>query len=79
MPKTPPIPKTIASFTHTQDKRRNIPSAEYQTMLDADAKKSDEKLEQMIITFRELNPDYKEFVLHFIDQLLKLQGKGPRH
>jgi hypothetical protein len=46
-------------------------------MLDADAKKPDEKLEQMIITFRELNPDYKEFVLHFIGQLLKLQKKGP--
>ncbi|GHV03266.1 hypothetical protein FACS189485_05980 [Spirochaetia bacterium] len=40
--------------------------------------KPDEKLEQMIITFRELNPDYKDFVLHFIDQLLKLQPKGPR-
>ncbi|GHU05543.1 hypothetical protein FACS1894147_11820 [Spirochaetia bacterium] len=38
-------------------------------------KKPDEKLEQMIITFRELKADYKDFVLHFIDQLLKLQGK----
>jgi transcriptional regulator with XRE-family HTH domain len=36
-------------------------------------RKPDEKLEQMIITFRELNPNFKEFVLHFIDQLLKLQ------
>jgi transcriptional regulator with XRE-family HTH domain len=38
--------------------------------------KPDEKLEQMIITFRELNPNFKEFVLHFIDQLLKLQKKS---
>jgi transcriptional regulator with XRE-family HTH domain len=39
-------------------------------------KKPDEKLEQMIITFRELNPSFKDFVLHFIDQLLKLQKKN---
>ncbi|GHV88478.1 hypothetical protein AGMMS50267_08380 [Spirochaetia bacterium] len=38
--------------------------------------KPDEKLEKMIITFRELNPNFKEFVLHFIDQLLKLQKKS---
>jgi transcriptional regulator with XRE-family HTH domain len=36
-------------------------------------RRPDEKLEQMIITFRELNPNFKEFVLHFIDRLLKLQ------
>jgi hypothetical protein len=40
-------------------------------------RRPDEKLEQMIITFRELNPGFKEFVLHFIDQLLKLQKKQP--
>jgi transcriptional regulator with XRE-family HTH domain len=39
-------------------------------------KKPDEKLEQMIITFRELNPSFKDFVLHFIGQLLKLQKKN---
>jgi adenine-specific DNA-methyltransferase len=39
MPKPPPAPKTIAAFTHSEDKRKNIPSAEYQTMLDAEAKK----------------------------------------
>jgi transcriptional regulator with XRE-family HTH domain len=39
-------------------------------------KKPDEKMEQMIITFRELNPSFKDFVLHFIDQLLKLQKKN---
>ncbi|GHU84936.1 hypothetical protein FACS189473_3280 [Spirochaetia bacterium] len=38
--------------------------------------KPDEKLEKMTITFRELNPNFKEFVLHFIDQLLKLQKKS---
>jgi len=37
--------------------------------------KPDEQLQQMLITFRELNPDFRDFVLHFIDRLLKLQNR----
>jgi transcriptional regulator with XRE-family HTH domain len=37
----------------------------------------DKDLEQMITIFRELEPGYKSLVLNIINQLLKLQKKGP--
>jgi adenine-specific DNA-methyltransferase len=44
MPKNPPAKKTVAVITHTEDKRKNIPSAEYQPVVD-------EKTKQVIPLF----------------------------
>ncbi|MEI8094421.1 MAG: site-specific DNA-methyltransferase [Spirochaetales bacterium] len=38
MAKTDPTPKPISTFTHTEQTRKNIPTAEYQAMVESDTK-----------------------------------------
>ncbi|GHV71855.1 hypothetical protein AGMMS49928_25730 [Spirochaetia bacterium] len=42
-----------------------------------DSPPPDKDLAQMMAVFSELNPQFREFVLHFIGQLLKLQKNSP--
>ena len=39
MAKTPKSPKNVEALRHTDDKRRNIPTAEYQSLLADEARK----------------------------------------
>jgi adenine-specific DNA-methyltransferase len=39
MPKKPSVPKTIETLTHIDEKRKNIPTAEHQAVLDEEQKK----------------------------------------
>jgi transcriptional regulator with XRE-family HTH domain len=39
----------------------------------------DKKMEQMQIVFRQLTPDFKDFVLRIINGLLQLQGNTPKN
>jgi adenine-specific DNA-methyltransferase len=38
MPKKPPARKTVAAISHSEDKRKNIPTAEFQSVVDDDTK-----------------------------------------
>jgi adenine-specific DNA-methyltransferase len=40
MPPKPPAKKTVAAISHSEDKRKNIPTAEYQSVVDDDTKTS---------------------------------------
>jgi transcriptional regulator with XRE-family HTH domain len=43
------------------------------------SRQPDEKMEQMQIVFRQLSPDFKDFVLRLINGLLQLQGTTPNN
>jgi adenine-specific DNA-methyltransferase len=38
MPKKPTVKKTVAAISHSEDKRKIIPTAEYQSVVDDDTK-----------------------------------------